>query len=1419
MTNNTEIKTTKTIYPQIYAYTLPEIESNTGWVKIGYTDRENVDIRIQEQTHTAAIKLNYNKLWSGAAKFANSDKWFKDKQLHAYLRKFKNIKQREKTEWFYYNGFINNAYTDFQDFVNNTFSKAEDANPQLDYKLRSEQEEAVNMTMNYFNTHQQDEFLWNAKPRFGKTLTTYDLILKMNFQKVLIVTNRPTIANSWFDDYTDFIKHRDHFVFISTADSLKNKAVFTRDDYMQLLDDNQYNPDFFVKQIAFVSLQDLKGAIPFGGEFDKLSWIKNEHWDLLVIDEAHEGVDTIKTDVAFKNIKRNNTLHLSGTPFKQLAADKFSADQIYNWTYTDEQEAKAEWNIPDENNPYESLPQLRLFSYQMSHMIVDEVNKGANIEGVDMDYVFDLNEFFATNDKAVFIHEREIEKWLNSLTHNEKYPFSTKALRDELKHTFWFLNRVDSANALKKMLEKHPVFENYKVILAAGDRRLSDDDQVINEDSLTKVRKAIQTHDKTITLSVGQLTTGVTVPEWTAVLMLSNIKSPALYMQAAFRAQNPWESTDENNDFFQKQNAYVFDFAPERTLIIYDEFANNLSTDTVGGKGTTEKREDKIKRLLNFFPVIAEDTEGKMVELDVGQVLTIPKAIKAQEVVKRGFMSNLLFQNISGIFASPQVREILDQLKPVDQGKVVPRQNAPAIDTKDIQVDDDGKVKVLDEIVIATTEAKFGNKQYDELIHDVVNDDVLDNQSLGDLAAKAIQQAFTDDFKDLAKEQGVTAAYVDKLIKERSGATAREVETIQKNQQIKRREAELEFNRQIIDSKNDASMTANANAAYKRKQDEIKQETQQKLKEVLEEQTKTIEKESTKEILEKAETKKKDKIEDDIRARLRGFARTIPSFLMAYGNQDTTLINFDKQIKDDVFHEVTGITIEQFIQLRDAFNFFDPIVFDESCLEFLRKKQQLANYFDESQTEDIFDYIPPQKTNQIFTPRWVVKMMVDFLEQENPDIWKNKQTTFADLYVKSGLYLTEIVKKLYAGLADEIPNGQARLKHILEHQVYGYAPSEIIYNIAKNFVYGEFTDIDASNLKFKDLTEIAKNEGDLGMKFDVVVGNPPYQEDTKDTSDKPIYHLFIDSAAKVAEKVLLITPARFLFKAGKAPKDWMEKILKDEHMKVVYYNQKSAEVFPDTDIKGGVTITYRNATEIYGSIGTFTPFNELNYILKKVTNTNFHSLNTLLYPATSYKINNVLYIDYPEFNGRVSDSGKKFVGSNMFDILPEVFLDTKAHNDDIKLLGRLNNNRIFKWVNSKYISLPKNYFNYKVILPESNGTGELGERLSAPQIGEKGVGHSQTFISLGAFQNAFEAEALLKYIKSKFLRLLLGTMKITQHNQSKEVWKNVPLQDFTASSDIDWSVSIPDIDQQLYEKYGLDETEIAFIEEKVKPME
>jgi type II restriction enzyme len=1065
---STGIKTTKTIYPQIYAYTLPDTPKRDGWVKIGYTERFDVDQRIKEQTQTAAISLDYSKIWSEPAQFANSEEWFKDKQLHSYLRKNKGIEQDFPHEWFFYPADPNQSLHDFHDFVNGKF---EQSSRTEEYTLRPEQDEAVTITADYARNTSDGEFLWNAKPRFGKTLATYDLARKLDASLVLIVTNRPAIANSWFDDFEKFVAWQTDYAFISTSDSLKERPVMTREQFVNQMADGRKH------QIAFVSLQDLKGSAYFGGDYDKLKWIKELKWDMLVLDEAHEGIDTFKTDIAFDNIKRAFTLHLSGTPFKAVASGKFGDNEIYNWTYEDEQLAKSTW-VEEAFNPYSSLPKLNLFSYEMSQMITEEVSRGSQVNGKNVDYAFDLNEFFETKEDGSFTHLSDVKSWIDSLSSNHKYPFSTDELRNELKHTFWLLDRVDSAKALKRLLEKHDAFKSYKIVLAAGDGRI-DDEAVVDKQALDRVRSAISTNDKTITLSVGQLATGITIPEWTGVLMLSNLKSPARYMQAAFRAQSPWKYVVDG-ETRQKQNAYVFDFSPERTLIIYEEFANNLSSGTTNGNGTSEQRKSNVKELLNFFPVIAEDDEGRMVELNAEQVLTIPKSIKAREVVRQGFMSNLLFQNISGIFASQEAKEILNLLNPADNGKKTTKKTSVEINTNNVEVDDDGNAVVSKSIISEQVDARFGEKIYGS-VGDAIDSTDADDDSLSKVVESAFKEHFQQDLEDVASESGVTKGAANTIVDNSAKAVGRIVETEQKSASIKQKEAQIEYERKVAEAQ-DSEAKARADEEFRQNQNKIKEELNSSISDKVKEASKEQAETATKNILENAENKKKRTVEDDVRSRLRGFSRTIPSFLMAYGNTGTTLGDFDTSISDNVFREVTGITLDQFRTLRDEYDFFDEVVFNESVQEFIKKKEALSNYFDDAQEEDIFDYIPPQKTNQIFTPKKVVKMMVDKMEEEDPMLFRDPDKTFADLYMKSGLFIAEIVKRLHKGLELAIPDPDIRLKHILENQVYGFAPSEIIHNIARNFIFGfdeNAGNIDRSHIVHLDTTPYAKREKDF----------------------------------------------------------------------------------------------------------------------------------------------------------------------------------------------------------------------------------------------------------------------------------------------------------------------------------------------------
>lgn len=334
------------------------------------------------------------------------------------------------------------------------------------------------------------------------------------------------------------------------------------------------------------------------------------------------------------------------------------------------------------------------------------------------------------------------------------------------------------------------------------------------------------------------------------------------------------------------------------------------------------------------------------------------------------------------------------------------------------------------------------------------------------------------------------------------------------------------------------------------------------------------------------------------------------------------------------------------------------------------------------------------------------------------------------------------------------------------------------------------------------------------MKFDFIIGNPPYQEEKEDNGRQPpIYNKFMDGTYQVSDNVLLISPARFLFNAGQTPKEWNKKMLNDPHLKVSMYIQDSSKVFPNTDIKGGVAITYRNQNKNYGSIGVFTPIPELNNILHKVKEKLDKSLAEIIYAPTKFDLDH-LYERHLEFKPLIKSDGKdKLLRTNIFERL-SVFHENKKSGDDIAILGLIRGKRSWRFIEKYYLDDSNGQLNrWKVLLPESNGSGALGEVLSTPLIG-----YTQTFIGIGAFENEAEAKALYKYIVGKFSRTMLGILKITQHNPIS-TWKYVPLQDFSSSSDIDWSKSIHEIDLQLYDKYGLNEEERNFIETHVKEME
>lgn len=1400
-----QIKTTKLVYPQIYAYTLPERVQNTGWQKIGYTEQADVRKRIEQQVHTAGVNERYELLWSAPAFYLPHEqhKDFKDYELHRYLVR-NNIERSTDDqlgrEWFYFDGTPERSRQLFDQFIKRATPTA--LSDKAPYTLRREQAQAVEQTLRYIQGNQTVDFampssraqyLWNAKPRFGKTLTTYDLIKRLGARNVLIVTNRPAIADSWYGDYRRFVEG---YYFISETGLIRDEAM-TRAEYLEIMDQDK-------KQITFLSLQDLKGARVFGGKYDKLEWIADLGWDLLVIDEAHEGVDTRKTDKAFERIKRHFTLHLSGTPFKALADNKFAGDQIFNWSYLDEQKAKeAELAADNEAGAHTDMPDLRLFNYKISEATVDTINEGVEINGKRVAPASDLNEFFRVGGNGKFVYEAEVRHFLDLLTTNEKYPFSTPTLRDELRHTFWLVgNRVNSAKAMEKLLRRHPVFCQYKIVLAAGDgKSLSDDDEVTeemqdttrNERSIEKVRQAIAKHDKTITLSVGQLTTGVTIKEWSAVLMLSDIKQETLYTQAIFRAQNPYQYVDAQGELHRKQSAYVFDFSLARVLEVYDKFANSLNEVGATGKITEVCRRENVGQLLNFFPVISEDDEGRMVELSAGDVLTLPKARMAVDVVKHRFITNLLFKDIGVVYNIPaEVMRLANKLSnTTDTGKVANKSR------EDVRPDPDRGERTRRRINL-NRRAIFGEKIYGEQLEQILDDA---RQSTPD----DFGRTFTDKVMDGAVEP-LISKWIDTYSPSKTDQT----------------EIRQSYTSKIKQVAQEYSSSDQAPADAKR---------------LVEATADIIETDLPRDMVderEEAEYEREEKSDlDIIRSKLRTFTRAIPSFVMASSHpSELNIDNIETVVNDDDFSsfftdkEVLArgekFTKDDFRVLRDGGDyeensvtkhfdgFFDKYVFNASIQEFAKKRRDLADYLRVDRREDIFSYIPPQRSNQIFTPRRVVNRMLDILEQYNPGVFSDPTLTFCDLYVKSGLYLAETAKRLFKGLVNAIPDENARIRHIFERQLYGFAPTRIIADIARNYVYGSYP-VSSDNLVQRDLTDDFKKGENLDMKFDVVIGNPPYQGD----NHQQLYPDFYLQARKCANQACMIFPTGW-----QEPKtaNGLGKLNKEDikHDKQIVVIDNRQNVFPDV---GGAEWT---------NIVLWKRFynNGLDGKQRILTNgENPQDIRLLINKSDKEKPEEIMEMarivsGFPGFKSmQTITSVLKPYGLRTDVIrdpqkygLPEIF-DKKMNDDDMVLYG----DRRKKYYIAKDYPLPRTsvaFDKYKVLYTYAWGGMDgkyLGGSYSDIIIAEPFEICTETYQEQGAYSTKDEARKHAKYILTKFARALLYVNKHSRH--STTAWGAVPVQSFTESW---WGQSIADIDKRLMEKYNIPSSIQKFVFENIQ---
>lgn len=653
------------VVPTIYCYCLPGVTDHDGYVKVGYTDRVDVDKRIREQLHTAA--LNCKVLLKESA-MRSDGTCFTDKDVHRILRRkgFAQLKAgADRNEWFACTeSDVLAAITELRT------GKRMDGQRTWTFAMRNEQKAAVEMTLNYFKQAKAEDnarppkFLWNAKMRFGKTFATYQLARQMGARKILVLTFKPAVESAWQEDlcrHVDF----DGWQFVSNKEA--------RFDARKL--DEQYAAcDQTKPVVVFGSFQDLLGTNEAGGIKAKNEFIHATNWDLVVFDEYHYGAWRENAKNLFEKFDEENDdfdpekyqkeeagnainetflpitafhyLYLSGTPFRALNSGEFLEDQVFNWTYSDEQNAKENWK-GEGANPYAALPKMVMLTYKVPDSITANV---AINEGYDE---FDINEFFRAElaekgkpETARFVYEDDVQKWLRMIQGNympvdglklgaerPPMPYSDTTLLNVLSHTLWFLPNVASCYAMYNLLrqKQNAFFDDYKVIVCAGAKA------GIGLDALAPVLAAMgdPLKTKTITLSCGKLTTGVTVRPWAGVFMLRNLNSPETYFQTAFRVQSPWETVDEQgNRQVIKQECYIFDFALERALHQISDYSCRLKVDETSP-------EQKVRDFISFLPVLAFDGSS-MNRIDAQDILDITYAGTSATLLAKRWQTALL---------------------------------------------------------------------------------------------------------------------------------------------------------------------------------------------------------------------------------------------------------------------------------------------------------------------------------------------------------------------------------------------------------------------------------------------------------------------------------------------------------------------------------------------------------------------------------------------------------------------------------------------------------------------------------------------------------------------------------------------------------------------------------------------------------
>ena len=1268
--------------------------------------------RIRQYTKTAGIA--YQLLYTEISIFVHSGMImsFNDKQVHKVLER-SGIKKKQfegvsgADEWYCCDlETVKKAIAAVKK-GETSLHPHEITQGQSPIIFRPEQQEAIDKTRKRFKRGNQ--MLWNAKMRFGKTLSALQVVKEEEFKRTLILTHRPVVDKGWFEDFGKIFYDRKDYRYGSKGNGEKFKVLEKK-----VASGSKY--------IYFASMQDLRGSEQVGGKFDKNNELFSAAWDFVIVDEAHEGTKTELGQSVLKELIKKDTkvLQLSGTPFNLF--DDYSEEEIFTWDYVMEQKAKQEWAVdnPYEPNPYASLPAINIYTYDLGNLMS---------EYMEDEKAFNFREFFRTKDDDTFIHDKDVDRFLDLLCKDDKdslYPYSNDNFRRIFRHTLWLVPGVKAARALSTKLKSHSVFGMFQIVNVAGQ---GDEDEE-NAEALQMVNKAIgEDPDETftITLSCGRLTTGVRIKPWTAVFMMAGSfsTSAAQYMQTIFRVQTPF-----TNHGRMKEQCYAFDFAPDRTLRVLAETAK---VSAKAGKQTEEDRRI-LGDFLNFCPIIS--VEGsKMKPYDVNKMMGQLKKAQIEKVVQCGFEDGTLYNDELLKLTDVELKDFDDLKKTIGTTKAMAK-------TGDIDVNNQG----------------FTNEQYAEK-------EKLEKKKKKDLTPE--EKARLEELKAMNNQR-----------------------------------------------KNAISI-------------------------------------------------------------LRGISIRMP--LLIYGaeltneDEEITIHNFASLIDDQSWEEFMpkGVDKEKFEKFK---KYYDPDIFREAG----KRIREMARAADKFTIEErierisaIFNIFRNPDKETVLTPWRVVNMHMSdclggwcFYDEEfkniisvpryidqgkvTKDVFR-PNSHILEINSKSGLYPLYVAYNIYRARVEEAKAKYGEVSHgfamqlwdtTIEENILVVCKTPMAKSITKRTLAGfRNTRVNAQYYKdliqniserpeavvntFRDGKRFWKINQDTNMKFDAIVGNPPYQERTTATGFQgvSIYQLFIELSRRMKPHYFsMISPSRWMTKGSMGVREeWVDMMLNSNHFIKVEDYIDFSECFTGVGIGGGVS--YSLYSEEYKGLCEYNLHQDGKIYKRKQYLNNLGAGIVIRDGNASEIIEKVVHIE-----------GKYFIDKNFSSLVgPLHFFDRdetlgtnwrgysirKNKNHPIKCyINKRLETCGYGWV--KLSDIPKGHKTislHKVYIPKAYGTAGDPNVIGTPFYGEPNSVCSFSYVVIGfdSEKHNYSKEEcfnIITYMKTKFFRYMVTIRKKTQDNPSP-VFQFVPLQDFTR----------PWTDADLYAKYGLTDDEIQFIESMIKPME